>query len=359
MNIADNIELLCPAGSVSAAHAAVTGGADAIYLGLSDFNARRGASNFSLDDLRDVIRYAHLRGVKVYLTLNIAVFENEMAHAIKLAKDAARAGVDAFIVQDIGVCRQLTRDVLSEFPNVELHISTQMNIHSAKGLEFAARLGATRVTLARELSIGEIAALCAKANELGIEIEVFAHGALCVCYSGQCLMSSMIGGRSANRGTCAQACRLEYELEGADSPRNNTPKNSNAESKKFLLSPKDLCSIDVLRELVESDVTSLKIEGRMKSPEYVYAVASQYRVALDCLATDAQFDAAQAKKKLAQAFSRGFTTAYLTGDRDNAIMGYTRPNNRGVRVGRVRSVSRGGAKIDTTQKLAVGDILEI
>ena len=267
----DVIELLAPAGDMACLHAAVRAGADAIYLGLQDFNARRNAGNFTLETLREACEFAHLRGVAIYVALNIEVMEGELPRAVALAQSAYEAGADAFIIQDIGLARALSRIL----PREALHASTQMNIHSAAGIEAAALLGMGRVTLARELSLDEIADLAAVAAEFGMQVEAFAHGALCICYSGQCLMSSMIGGRSANRGLCAQACRLPYELCSGDS---DEPLPAPGE---HLLSPRDLCTIDLLPALVDAGVASLKIEGRMKSPEYVQAVVSVYRDVLD------------------------------------------------------------------------------
>ena len=197
------LELLAPAGGAEALRAAVRGGADAVYVGLEAFNARRGAENFTLEALREAAAYAHLRGVRVYVALNTAVLPREAADALECARQAYRAGADAFIVQDIGIAAELSRTL----PDARLHVSTQMNVHNAAGVRAAARLGARRVTLARELALPEIAALAREAAAWDMEVEAFAHGALCVCYSGQCLMSSLIGGRSANRGMCAQACR--------------------------------------------------------------------------------------------------------------------------------------------------------
>lgn len=208
LNADKKIELLAPAGNFKALQAAVCAGANAVYLGLDHFNARRGADNFTIKTLKSACDYAHLRGVKIYLTLNIIVFEKEFNDAMQMAYNAADAGIDAFIVQDVGLADAIKKEI----PHVPLHISTQMNVHDQAGLQFVAKLGADRVCLAREMSIDEIAKLNETAKSLNVELECFGHGALCVCYSGQCLMSSMIGGRSANRGTCAQACRLNYEL---------------------------------------------------------------------------------------------------------------------------------------------------
>ncbi len=345
-----NIELLAPAGDAAALHAAVCAGADAVYVGLNSFNARRGADNFTLATFRDACRYAHMRGVRIYVTLNTIVLPGEVNQALELARQTYRAGADAFIVQDIGIASELTRTL----PQARLHLSTQMNVHNLAGIEAAARLGARRVTLARELSLAEIKALVEVAQTYDLEVETFVHGALCICYSGQCFMSSLIGGRSANRGLCAQACRLPYEL------KNVAQRKSLPSPGEHLLSPKDLCAIDLLPELIEAGVTSFKIEGRMKSPDYVYAVTAAYRAVLDRIGADARQTRAteDEKQALAEAFSRGFTTAYLENARGNEIMSYERPNNRGVFVGRVSSVKNGVAVVETERELSPGDALE-
>lgn len=358
-----NVELLAPAGNMECLHAAVKAGADAVYLGAGHFNARRGADNFSLENLAEACDYAHLRGVKIYLTLNTVVLPSELPDALELARQAYRCGVDAFIVQDIGISIELSRIM----PDVEVHVSTQMNIHDEDGLRAAAALGATRVTLARELSLAEIARLHELAEELGVELESFAHGALCICYSGQCFMSSLVGGRSANRGRCAQACRLPYELH------NRALRKTLDAPGEHLLSPKDLCTANLIPELLHAGVTSLKIEGRMKSPEYVQAVVGVYRAVIDrveaaidrdgidsVVASDApELRASEEEMNvLSEAFSRGFTTAYLKGKRGNEIMSYGRPNNRGVFVGRVAKVREGLVFIDPETELHVGDLIE-
>lgn len=358
-----NVELLAPAGNMECLHAAVKAGADAVYLGAGHFNARRGADNFSLENLAEACDYAHLRGVKIYLTLNTVVLPSELPDALELARQAYRCGVDAFIVQDIGISIELSRIM----PDVEVHVSTQMNIHDEDGLRAAAALGATRVTLARELSLAEIARLHELAEELGVELESFAHGALCVCYSGQCFMSSLVGGRSANRGRCAQACRLPYELH------NRALRKTLDAPGEHLLSPKDLCTANLIPELLHAGVASLKIEGRMKSPEYVQAVVGVYRAVIDrveaaidrdgidsVVASDApELRASEEEMNvLSEAFSRGFTTAYLKGKRGNGIMSYGRPNNRGVFVGRVAKVREGLVFIDPETELHVGDLIE-
>lgn len=358
-----NVELLAPAGNMECLHAAVKAGADAVYLGAGHFNARRGADNFSLENLAEACDYAHLRGVKIYLTLNTVVLPSELPDALELARQAYRCGVDAFIVQDIGISIELSRIM----PDVEVHVSTQMNIHDEDGLRAAAALGATRVTLARELSLTEIARLHELAEELGVELESFAHGALCICYSGQCFMSSLVGGRSANRGRCAQACRLPYELH------NRALRKTLDAPGEHLLSPKDLCTVNLIPELLQAGVASLKIEGRMKSPEYVQAVVGVYRAVIDrveaavardgidsVVASDApELRASEEEMNtLSEAFSRGFTTAYLKGKRGNEIMSYGRPNNRGVFVGRVAKVREGLVFIDPETELHAGDLIE-
>ena len=358
-----NVELLAPAGNMECLHAAVKAGADAVYLGAGHFNARRGADNFSLENLAEACDYAHLRGVKIYLTLNTVVLPSELPDALELARQAYRCGVDAFIVQDIGISIELSRIM----PDVEVHVSTQMNIHDEDGLRAAAALGAARVTLARELSLAEIARLHELAEELGVELESFAHGALCICYSGQCFMSSLVGGRSANRGRCAQACRLPYELH------NRALRKTLDAPGEHLLSPKDLCTANLIPELLHAGVASLKIEGRMKSPEYVQAVVGVYRAVINrveaaidrdgidsVVASDApELRASEEEMNvLSEAFSRGFTTAYLKGKRGNEIMSYGRPNNRGVFVGRVAKVREGLVFIDPETELHVGDLIE-
>ena len=254
------LELLSPAGSMEALRAAVQNGADAVYLGAGGFNARMGARNFSMDDLREAVLYCHVRGVRVHLTLNTLASDRELPEAAELIRASARLGVDAFIVQDLGLvslCRQIA-------PDVEIHASTQMSLHSLEGVRMAAELGCSRAVLARELPADQIAHICRSSP---IEIEVFGHGALCMCYSGQCYLSAVIGRRSGNRGQCAQPCRLPYGYSRFE--------------QKYPLSLKDHCLIGSLRRLEEMGVASLKIEGRMKRPEYVAVVTRIYRAALD------------------------------------------------------------------------------
>lgn len=343
-------ELLSPAGSVDALHAAVAAGADAVYLGLADFNARRGADNFNLQTLEEACEFAHLRGVRVYLTANVAMLPRDVGIALSMVADAHNAGVDAVIVQDIGLMHLIAKHL----PEMRVHASTQMNVHSSASVEAVAALGASRITLARETSLSEIARLAAVGEALGVEVETFTHGALCVCYSGQCLMSSLIGGRSANRGECAQPCRLPYELQ-------DRAENSLADVGAHLLSPRDLAAITVLPGLIATGTAALKLEGRMKSAEYVALVTGVYRAALDrALADPDSYEVRDGEMAvLAEAFSRGFSEAYLTSERGNDMMSYRRPNNRGVPLGRVSSFTGGRATIELTTAAAADDTIEV
>lgn len=291
------MELLAPAGSMEALRAAVCNGADAVYLGADTFNARINARNFSAADLQEAVVYCHVRGVKVHLTLNTLVLDREMPRAAELIRLAASCGVDAFIVQDLGMvslCRQLA-------PDMPIHASTQMSIHSLEGVMEAAALGCSRVVLARELPAEEIAHICKKSP---VEIEVFVHGALCMCYSGQCYLSSVIGRRSGNRGQCAQPCRLPYGY-------------GRFESTRYPLSLKDNCLAGELDELRRMGVASIKIEGRMKRPEYVAIVTRAYRTVLNggkLMPSDLQ--------ELETAFSRqGFTDGYFRGQTGSDMFG--------------------------------------
>ena len=290
------IELLAPAGSMDALRAAVQNGANAVYLGCGPFNARQGAKNFTPQTLKDAVKYCHIRGVEVHLTLNTLVSDREIPEMTEMIRHGAACCVDAFIVQDLGVvqlCRQIA-------PHVPIHGSTQMTIHSLPGVQLCAAMGLKRVVLSQELSREEIRYICSHSP---IEIEVFAHGALCMCYSGQCYMSAVIGGRSGNRGRCAQPCRQSY----GDTHWEN----------KYPLSLKDNCLVRYLEELKEMGVASIKLEGRMKRPEYVATVTAVYRKALDeGNVTPAMMDA------LMTAFNRqGFTDGYYTHKIDRKMFG--------------------------------------
>lgn len=339
-------ELLAPAGSSDALRAAVRNGADAVYLGTTELNARRGAENFTLETLAEACRFAHLHGARVYLTANVVVLEQELPDALVMVSAAWEAGVDAVIVQDLGLLRAL-RDTL---PHVRVHASTQIDAHNAASVAVLASMGVSRVTLARELSVAEIGALCAGAD---VELESFVHGSLCFCHSGQCLMSSLIGARSANRGLCAQPCRLPYDLVSEDGVVAEVPG-------RFLLSPRDLAGVALLPDLVRAGVAALKIEGRMKSPEYVATVVAVYRAALDRAAADPDTFAVTASEteRLEEAFSRGFTQGYLADIRDDAMMSYARPNNRGVPVARVVATTPGHATLALDRALESADTIE-
>lgn len=286
-------ELLAPAGDLGALLAAVAAGADAVYVGGKSFGARAFAKNFDIAELEDAVEYCHLHGVKLYVTVNTLVYDREISELVEYALKLWQIGVDAIITADLGAIRAIR----SAVPELEIHASTQMSVHSTDGAIAAAKLGCTRVVPARELSLENIKRMV---NDSPTEVEVFLHGALCVCHSGQCLMSSMVGGRSGNRGECAQPCRLPY--------------NGN----RAVLSLKDLSLANHVTELIESGVASLKIEGRMKSPEYVYTVTSIYRTLLDGHrnATAAERD------RLARVFSRGgFTDGYFVGKTRDGMTG--------------------------------------
>ncbi len=297
------LELLSPAGSPEAVTAAVQSGADAVYLGYGDFNARRNAANFSEEELAAAVGYCHLRGVKVYLTLNTLLTDKELPLAAETAVQADRAGVDAILVQDLGVARMLRQVV----PDVDLHASTQMTVHSLDGVLAAAELGMKRVVLSRELPRDQIAYIC---KHSPVEIEVFVHGALCMCYSGQCFFSSVIGGRSGNRGLCAQPCRLNYGWNNtADAP---------------LLSLRDMSLAGHLKELSDMGVACVKIEGRMKRPEYVAIVTKIYAAAI----REGREPTREELRALELAFSRqGFTDGYFL-DRKGPDMFGVREENK-------------------------------
>lgn len=284
------IELLSPAGSPEAVIAAVQSGANAIYLGAGDYNARRNAKNFSLDNLKEAVSYCHVRGVRVFLTMNTLLRDRELPGAAELASVSSDIGIDAILVQDLGTAKMLAEVC----PGVEIHASTQMTVHSLEGVKRCADLGMTRVVLSRELSRDAIEHICAHSP---VEIEVFVHGALCMCYSGQCFFSAVIGSRSGNRGLCAQPCRLKYGLNGkADS---------------YPLSLKDMSLAEHLGELQDMGVSCLKLEGRMKRPEYVALVTEVYSRAL----REKRDPSPQEIEQLRMAFSRqGFTDGYFMGN---------------------------------------------
>lgn len=346
-----NIELLAPAGTYDAFLAAVENGADAVYMGGKLFNARANASNFDLEELEKIVQYAHLRNVKIHITMNTLLDDQELVEAVQFAGNLYRIGVDALIIQDLGLARAIHETI----PDFALHASTQLSTHTLEGVQKLAELGFSRVVLARELSISEIRYIC---ENTSTEIEIFAHGALCVSYSGECLMSSMIGDRSGNRGKCAQPCRLPYTLLKTTSSNKHALEEV---GKGYLLSPKDLCSIELLNQL--PNVTSLKTEGRMKSPEYVATVVHTYRKYLDASQEDVVVSS-EDKQNLAQVFNRGgFSNGYLLGKTGKDMMCYEKPKNWGIYLGTVKSYD--GKRYITiahdsnSPKLEIGDGIEI
>ncbi len=324
-------ELLAPAGDWECARAAVENGADAIYFGLERFNARMRAHNFTQADLPALMAFLHERGVRGYVTFNTLVFADELEDAADYLRTIIASGVDAAIVQDIGICR-LIRRLSPDFP---IHCSTQMTISSGAGVDFARDLDAQLVVLARENSIKEINAIqeAQAASSRPLPLEVFVHGALCVAYSGQCLTSESLGGRSANRGECAQACRLPYELV-------SDGQKVDLGDRAYLLSPQDLAGLDVLPELVRTGVASLKIEGRLKSPEYVASITRTYRRALDQIleAAPPAFDREAARYELEMSFSRGLYTGWFNGIHNQELAHGRFGTKRGRYLGRVTRV---------------------
>lgn len=338
----EDIELLAPAGDWDCLRAAVANGANAVFFGVEKFNARARAHNFQLSELADVMSFLHLYGVKGFLTFNILVFEDELKDAKELIEACIDAGVDAVIVQDLGLVRMI-REISPDFP---IHGSTQMTITSPEAVEFTKPYWLERVVLGRENNLKQIQKIGEQAK---LPMEVFVHGALCVSYSGQCLTSEMWGGRSANRGECAQACRLPYDLmvDGEQKPMGDIA---------YLLSPKDLAALELVPELIEAGVTSFKIEGRMKSPEYVANVVSKYRKAIN-----RYFDGKEAKpsqeelRELQQSFSRGFTYGFLKGTNNKQLVEGTFPKSRGVFLGRVKQVLRDAVLVELEAPVKRGD----
>ena len=339
-------ELLAPAGSFDALKAAVEAGADAVYLAGESFGARAYAENFNRENLIDAVKFAHLRNVSIHVTTNTILADDELEKFADYIKFLRKANVDAFLIQDLGAAK-IAKNIAPEIP---LHASTQMTIHNLEGVKILSELGFSRVVLSRELSLPEIKKI---AKNSSIEIEIFMHGALCVCYSGQCLMSSMIGGRSGNRGRCAQPCRLPYILVD----ENNQEILQNVG--EYLLSPKDLNTLEILPKLLDCGISSLKIEGRMKRPEYVATVVKVYRDALNKILFGKNFDKDIGNKKLAQIFNRDFTTAYLEKNPGKNLISDKRPNNRGVLVGRIAKVEKNKISIKISEKISAGDQIEI
>ncbi|MBB3114214.1 putative protease [Paenibacillus phyllosphaerae] len=345
--VRSDVELLAPAGDWECMRAAVANGADAIFFGVEKFNARARANNFQMSELPEIMAFLHSYGVKGFLTFNILVFEDELRDAKQLIDACVDAGVDAVIVQDLGLVK-LIREISPDFP---IHGSTQMTITSPEAVEFTKPFDIERVVLGRENNLKQIKTIGEQAK---LPMEVFVHGALCVSYSGQCLTSEMWGGRSANRGECAQACRLPYDLmvDGVHQPMGDIA---------YLLSPKDLAAIDIMPELIEAGVTSFKIEGRLKSPEYVANVVSKYRAAIDrYFDGDRSAPSKEEIQELQQSFSRGFTHGFLKGTNNKQLVEGTFPKSRGVYLGRVERVLRDAVvcRIETALKRGDGIVFD-
>ena len=331
----NRIEILAPAGSMESLIAAMNKGADAVYLGGNKFSARAYASNFDNDNMIKAVDYVHSYGAKVYVTLNTILKENEIEEAVRYVGFLYEIGVDAIILQDLGLLKRIKE----EYPDFEIHASTQMTIHNGEGALFFKERGFHRIVLSRELSIDEVKYI---SKDLGIETEIFVHGALCISYSGQCLMSSMIGGRSGNRGRCAQPCRMEYTLKGENL----------GERKAYLLSPKDTCTIENVKDIIDSGTYSLKIEGRMKRAEYVAGVVDNYKKAVDKELYNTEYNISKGKRELLQLFNRGgFSTAYLHKNLGKDMMSFNHPRNTGVPLGKIEK----NGEIILKESISIGD----
>ena len=341
----NKVELLAPAGDFSCLKAAIEAGCDAVYIGGKLFGARAFSSNFTDDEIIKAINYAHLFGVKVYVTTNTLIYDKEVERFLEYILFLHKNNVDAVIIQDLGML-DLVRQT---FPNLEVHASTQMHIHNLDGASFMEKLGVKRVVLARETSISKIKEIKEKTN---IDIEIFIHGALCVSYSGQCLMSSLIGYRSGNRGTCAGSCRQSYSIGDEN---NNIILNN-----KYPLSMKDLCSLENLKTLLDIGVTSLKIEGRMKSSSYVYTVVKLYRLAIDSYYKNNNIYIDEKELyNLKKIFNREFTKGFLFDEENNKVINVSRPNHQGVEVGKVISYKNNIATIKLNDEININDGLRI
>lgn len=341
-----NTELLAPVGSFDALKAAVQNGANAVYLGGKEFSARASANNFDREELKEAVKYAHIRNVKVFVTANTLIKQYEIDDFLNYIKYLYDIDVDAVILQDIGMAKLIK----SLLPDFELHASTQMVAHSLEDTLYLQNIGFDRVVLARELNIDEIEHICKNTD---VDIEIFVHGALCVCYSGQCLMSSMIGNRSGNRGRCAQPCRQKYELIDI-----NSGKVIDTEG-DYLLSPRDLNTIEEIDIVIEAGVHSLKIEGRMKRPEYVATVISSYRKTIDAYLEKNQVNVSnETMNNLYTIFNRKFTKGYLLGEVGEDVMNSNRPNNVGLYIGKVidynKKAKRLKIKLENTLKKGDG-----
>ncbi len=344
-------ELLVPAGDFDCVRAAVQNGADCVYFGATAFSARANAKNFSQDDLKNAIEYCKIRNVKTNLTLNTLLTDKEFDEAIAIAKCAYDYGIDAIIVQDLGLGKYL----IDNFPGMDIHASTQMSVHNLEGVLELQSLGFSRVVLSREVPINEIEYI---RNNCSIELEVFVHGALCISYSGQCLFSSLTGGRSGNRGKCAQPCRLPYELLEVGSKETLIDKG-------YLLSPKDLCSLEYLPKLIDIGINSFKIEGRMKTPEYVATVTRIYRKYIDKIlcedSSEYSIDEGD-KKALLQVFNRGgFSEGHLNPEANLGLIYPEKPNNMGLYLGNISNYNsaKGHISLKLNESLAIGDCIGI
>lgn len=339
------VELLAPAGNMENLKYAVMAGCDAVYLGLKKFGARAFSSNFSDNEFIEAVNYCHLYGVKVYVTLNTIIYDYEVEDFLKIVDFIHKNNVDAVLIQDLGML-DLVRKT---YPNLEVHASTQMHIHNLDGVKVLEKLGIKRAVLARETSIDTIKYIKENSN---IELEVFVHGALCVSYSGECLMSKFIGGRSGNRGECAGACRLSYDVVDC----NNNILNKN----KYPISTKDLNTIYYIDKLIESGVASLKIEGRMKSKEYVYMVVKLYRDTIDnYYKTGKVIVNEEYLLKLKKIFNREYTKGFLFNINNNELINSYRPNHMGVNVGKVLNYKNGYATILLTDHVSIGSGLRV
>lgn len=362
------IELLAPAGSWESLEATVKAGADAVYLAGQQFGARKSAQNFTNEELLEAINYCHLRGVRVFLTVNTLLHDQELEALEPFLTPLYEGGMDAFIVQDLGVfniLRQL-------YPNIELHCSTQMALHQISDVKIMKDLGASRVVLPREMYVDQIKEVH---EAVDIDLEAFVHGALCVSVSGQCLMSSMIGGRSGNRGSCAQSCRQKYKLISEGSEKVIASKDGD-----YLISPKDLMTIDQLEKLMDSGIVSLKIEGRMKGPEYAYAVTHAYRQAIDAILKGKQSQAASSnetlsgekatdelttledsKEKMRRIFNRDFTEGFILGATNKTFISQETPGNRGIILGEALSFDKNNLEVQLLLKETInkGDDLQV
>ncbi len=341
------LELLSPVGSMESLIAAVENGADAVYLGGKDYSARQYASNFDREELKKAVEYCHIQGVRTYITINTLLKEEELKNILDYIIFLYCIGVDSLIIQDLGLLKVL-QTILPDFP---IQSSTQMTIHSLEGVKLLEKEGFYRVVLSRELSLNEIKFIVKNSKA---EIKIFNHGALCICYSGQCLMSSMIGGRSGNRGRCAQPCRKIYSLVHFE--------GNKEKEKGYLLSPKDLNTINDLQQLMETGVHSFKIEGRMKRPEYVAIVTSIYRKAIDQWEQEVKDSINEEDlKDLEQIFNRGFTTAYLFSHPGSKMINKEKPNNKGTYLGKIVSIDKNNKRmsISLSNSLNKGDGIEV